>query len=32
MREDYDLDDYEDFLEVHPTTDANFRVIKYMWL
>ena len=32
MREDYDLDDYEDFLEVHPTTDANFRTIKYMWL
>lgn len=32
MREDYNLDDYEDFLEVHPTTDANFRVIKYMWL
>ena len=32
MREDYDLDDYADFLEVHPTTDANFRVIKYMWL
>ena len=32
MREDYDLDDYENFLEVHPTTDANFRVIKYMWL
>lgn len=32
MRENYDLDDYEDFLEVHPTTDANFRVIKYMWL
>ena len=32
MREDYDLDDYEDFLEVHPTTDANFRVIIYMWL
>ncbi len=32
MREDYDLDDYGDFLEVHPTTDANFRTIKYMWL
>lgn len=32
MREDYDLDDYEDFLEVHPTTDANFKIIKGMWL
>ena len=32
MRMDYDLDDYEDFLEVHPSTDTNYKIIKNMWL
>ena len=32
MRKDYDLDDYSDFLEVHPSTDANYKIIKNMWL
>lgn len=32
MREDYDLDDYEEFLEVHPSTDTTYKLIKYMWL
>lgn len=32
MREDYDLDDYGDFLEIHPSTDANYKIIKNMWL
>lgn len=32
MRMDYDLDDYSEFLEVHPSTDANYKIIKNMWL
>ena len=32
MRMDYDLDDYGDFLEVHPSTDSNYKIIKNMWL
>ena len=32
MREEYDLDDYDDFLEVHPSTDSNYKIIKNMWL
>ena len=32
MREGYDLDDYGDFLEVHPSTDSNYKIIKNMWL
>lgn len=32
MREDYDLDDYDEFLEVHPSTDSNYKIIKNMWL
>lgn len=32
MRENYDLDDYEDFIEVHPSTDTNYKIIKNMWL
>lgn len=32
MRMDYDLDDYEEFLEVHPSTDSNYKIIKNMWL
>ncbi|WP_407374239.1 FAD-dependent oxidoreductase [Methanobrevibacter sp.] len=32
MRMDYDLDDYGDFLEIHPSTDSNYKIIKNMWL
>lgn len=32
MRMDYDLDDYAEFLEVHPSTDSNYKIIKNMWL
>ena len=32
MREDYDLDDYSEFLEIHPSTDSNYKIIKNMWL
>ena len=32
MRMDYDLDDYSEFLEIHPSTDANYKIIKNMWL
>ena len=32
MREDYDLDDYDEFLEIHPSTDSNYKIIKTMWL
>lgn len=32
MRENYDLNDYEDFIEVHPSTDTNYKIIKNMWL
>jgi dihydrolipoamide dehydrogenase len=32
MRMDYDLDDYGEFLEVHPSTDSNYKIIKNMWL
>lgn len=32
MREDYDLDDYDNFIEVHPSTDTNYKIIKNMWL
>lgn len=32
MRMDYDLDDYEDFLEIHPSSDSNYKIIKHMWL
>ena len=32
MRMDYDLDDYDDFLEIHPSTDTNYKIIKNMWL
>ena len=32
MREDYDLDDYDEFLEVHPSSDSNYKIIKNMWL
>ena len=32
MREGYDLDDYADFLEIHPSSDSNYKIIKNMWL
>ena len=32
MRRDYDLDDYSEFLEIHPSTDTNYKIIKNMWL
>ena len=32
MRMDYDLDDYGEFLEIHPSTDTNYKIIKTMWL
>ena len=32
MRMDYDLDDYAEFLEIHPSTDTNYKIIKNMWL
>ncbi len=32
MRMDYDLDDYSEFLEIHPSTDSNYKIIKNMWL
>ena len=32
MRMEYDLDDYSRFLEIHPSTDTNYKIIKNMWL
>ena len=32
MRMDYDLDDYGEFLEIHPSTDSNYKIIKTLWL
>lgn len=32
MRMDYDLDDYGEFLEIHPSTDTNYKIIKNLWL
>ena len=32
MRMDYDLDDYDEFVEVHPSSDTNYKIIKSMWL
>ena len=32
MRENYDLNDYEDFIEIHPSTDTNYKIIKNIWL
>ena len=32
MRMDYDLEDYGEFLEIHPSTDTNYKIIKNMWL
>lgn len=32
MRMGYDLDDYGEFLEIHPSTDSTYKIIKNMWL
>ncbi len=32
MRMNYNLDDYGEFLEIHPSTDSNYKIIKNMWL
>lgn len=32
MRNSYDLKDYKNFIEVHPSTDANYKIIKNIWL
>ena len=32
MRMDYDLEDYGEFLEIHPSTDTTYKIIKNMWL
>ena len=32
MRMDYNLEDYGEFLEIHPSTDTNYKIIKNMWL
>ena len=32
MRIDSPLDDYAEFLEVHPSTDTNYKIIKNLWL
>ncbi len=32
MRMDYNLDDYGNFLEIHPSTDTCYKIIKNMWL
>ncbi|MBS7258012.1 MULTISPECIES: FAD-dependent oxidoreductase [Methanobrevibacter] len=32
MRMEYDLDDYDEFLEIHPSSDTNYKIIKNMWL
>ena len=32
MRMGYDLDDFDEFLEIHPSTDTNYKIIKSLWL
>ena len=32
MRINSPLDEFENFLEIHPSTDANYKIIKNMWL
>ncbi len=32
MRINSPLDEFEEFLEIHPSTDANYKIIKNMWL
>lgn len=32
MRIESPLDDYSEFIEVHPSTDTNYKIIKNLWL
>ena len=32
MRMGYDLDDFDEFIEIHPSADSNYKIIKNMWL
>ena len=32
MRIESPLDDYAEFIEVHPSTDTNYKIIKNLWL
>ena len=32
MRIDSPLDEYSNFLEIHPSTDTNYKIIKNLWL
>ena len=32
MRIDSPLDEYGNFLEIHPSTDTNYKIIKNLWL
>ena len=32
MRINSPLEEYDEFLEIHPSTDANYKIIKNMWL
>jgi dihydrolipoamide dehydrogenase len=32
MRIESPLDEYSDFLEIHPSTDTNYKIIKTLWL
>lgn len=32
MRINSDLDNFNEFLEIHPSTDTNYKIIKSMWL
>jgi len=32
MRINSPLDEYSNFLEIHPSTDSNYKIIKNMWL
>ena len=32
MRIDSPLDEYENFLEIHPSSDTNYKIIKNLWL
>lgn len=32
MRIDEDLDKFDEFIEIHPSTDTNYKIIKSMWL
>lgn len=32
MRIESPLEDYSEFLEVHPSTDTNYKIIKNLWL